>query len=95
MFVSRNFQLVYSQSHPWVGLETVGDLSLCFCNVSFLIRSCPYHLALTQPWKVLYHLADEETDMMSYVRFPDFSSHAYSIALSHIWHLIFIIPTWN
>lgn len=44
MFVSRNFQLVYSQSHPWVGLETVGDLSLCFCNVSFLIRSCPLSL---------------------------------------------------
>lgn len=29
------------------------------------------------------------------VRFPDFSSHVYSIALSHIWHSVFITPTWK
>lgn len=97
MFLSKNFQLVYPQSHLWVGLETAGDLCLCFCNVSSL--SFCFHVHITWPLPNLgkYCSIWQMRKLMSYVRFPYFSSHAFSIALSHIWHLVlvFITPTWK
>lgn len=95
VFVFKNFQLVYSQSHLLVGLETASDLSLCFCNLPFLSLYVHVHItwSIHNPGRhdTIWEMSRLRHNVL-FFRFPDFSTHAYSIALSCIWHLVFF-PT--